>query len=891
MVATTSAGIGIQRMSFQPQLLGRALVRPAALFALLAPLSALFFTDCNCKGSTPSFGTLDSKGGTLKNSDCGITLTVPAGALTSTTAFAITSAEGGVPDIDGRVRASPVCTVSPPTIFNKDATIVLAYDPSRIPKHVHEQDADLRIAPTPDQQIRLQGISVDTSHHTVSATTPGTGGFFVTVPQGPVPTTVNLTPSDAVALHPTQTQQYSATVLDQTGEPDTEVVLAWTTLDTTIAVVDQTGLVTAVAPGHTQVVATATPSDVNVLQAFTDAGSAEGAADIYVVSDVPSPSGWAWENPLPQGNDIHGLSLYEGHLIVAANNGTVLVQGLDGGFDQLLSVGGLDLAGAVVGAGRLGIAGSLDIVLQGIEHLNGVLVNLDEGNGTSSVPATANAQVVDLSQIGPLAMYGDDAGVLAIGSGNDAYLLGPGDGGWTALETPVSEALIVADADPVQGRRVVGARGQVYRQQDQDWFPIWDQPLGTLFSHAVVFDHDAYACDEGLGLHHFQEGQGWSDDTTPSSIALDHLDTVGKLGSSLALTGVDTSLTSHLWTRGSNALWQEIPGLAGGDEIFAMTSDSDTHGFVGGNHGALYSFDGNSLTALRQGVIEDVTSVSVAHDGSVFAVTAGSCINALCLTQVGHLLTRSQSGQWSVLSNWQSTHALRGVAARSSTDVFVVGDDGVAFHFNGLAMTDISMGLTDTLNAVKVCGTSVWAVGVSGALRAYDGTELAPVQGTSAGNYYALDCSSGTDIYAVGDYQFDHFNGRTWAQVDTQGIYNQPWRSVLIMGPEVFVGGESDYLLHTPDRQTWEAIQSPAGLTFHGAYGMWASQPGDLYLVGSLQRPRQAMLLRYDGALWTQLDPGTDEELLSITGVPIQGNGPKQMWISGRGGVLLKALP
>jgi hypothetical protein len=141
----------------------------------------------------------------------------------------------------------------------------------------------------------------------------------------------------------------------------------------------------------------------------------------------------------------------------------------------------------------------------------------------------------------------------------------------------------------------------------------------------------------------------------------------------------------------------------------------------------------------------------------------------------------------------------------------------------------------------------------------------------------------------VGDYAVWHFDGNVWASVVTPNINAQPWRAVSVGPDEVWIGGETGFLLHSPDHSDWEAVLSPAGVTFYGAYGLWESEPGDLYLVGSQQRPRQAVLLRFDGALWHSLDSGTSRELLAIDGSGTDGAHNRQMVVVGRSGAILKS--
>ncbi|MBS2030609.1 MAG: Ig-like domain-containing protein [Deltaproteobacteria bacterium] len=832
----------------------------ASIWLALALAQVLGCGACHQVTST-SVNTIGKDGGKLHSDDCGFTLTIPAGALPQDVPFVLqTVASPNLPSITGRVRVSKDCGVQPIVPFAKPATVTLDYDPTQVPKQVSEGDVDVRVAPSSAKEVRLQNLSVDTNAHVATATTTATGDFFATAPQGPQPAEIDLTPASAVALKPGQTQQFTAVVKDDTGEPDPTPV-TWAVDLQRVATIDSNGLLTAVAPGVAVVTAAA--------------GTVTASVQVYVISQVPSPSQFDWENPRPQGNDIHGLGFIDGQLLVAANNGTVVAQLGDGGFARLSSGRSLALAGAASGGGRLGAAGTLDVVQQSVELIQGVLVSL-EGDA-------AEVQEVDPSSLSARAVYGDDAGVIAVGSGNDCYLLRNGDlpdAGWVGVETPVSEALIAVDADPVGGRRVVGARGQVYRLNETDWFPIWDTPLETLLAQATMVGHDAYAVDGANGLHHFVEGQGWQPDDTPPGVALDNVGLLGRLGTTVALAGQDTTLLPHLWLR-DGATWTEAPGIDIHDQLYAAASDGTTS-WVAGTNGALYTVDDGGVTSVRTGSVDDISAIAVGPDGSAFAVTSDGCGDALCTSQHPELLVRGSDGTWTVAANLPPSDPLRAVAVRSSGDVFLAGDNGVAWHFNGNSFDLLNTPTTLNIHALKVCGGDVWMVGDQGLIAKFDGASNFVAEGSVGANLWAIACPSDHDIWVAGDYALLNFDGQNWNQ-SASTVNMQPWRALYVSDEEIWVAGETDYLLHG-DRvgNTWDAVQDPAGLRMHGGYGLWASGPGDLYLVGTQQRPRQGLLLRNDGAEWYALDPGTDHELYAIDGA-----GAGDFFIAGNGGAIL----
>ncbi|MYB04785.1 MAG: leucine-rich repeat protein [Gemmatimonadetes bacterium] len=72
----------------------------------------------------------------------------------------------------------------------------------------------------------------------------------------PVPATLNVYPASATLVALGDTVRYSASLLDGAGQPIPDASIRWTTTDPSVAVVDASGLVTAVANGTTDVSAT-----------------------------------------------------------------------------------------------------------------------------------------------------------------------------------------------------------------------------------------------------------------------------------------------------------------------------------------------------------------------------------------------------------------------------------------------------------------------------------------------------------------------------------------------------------------------------------------------------------------------------------------------------------
>ena len=91
----------------------------------------------------------------------------------------------------------------------------------------------------------------------VTATAAGLTGRAELTVAAPVPTTIAVTPDSVVLIALGHTTQLTAEVRDQAGRAMEGIPVAWSSADTTVAVVDSSGLVGAVSNGAVTVTATA----------------------------------------------------------------------------------------------------------------------------------------------------------------------------------------------------------------------------------------------------------------------------------------------------------------------------------------------------------------------------------------------------------------------------------------------------------------------------------------------------------------------------------------------------------------------------------------------------------------------------------------------------------
>ena len=180
----------------------------------------------------------------------------------------------------------------------------------------------------------------------VTAAAAGTTGRAQLAVVAPVPTTVAVTPDTVVLTAVGQTAQLNAEVRDQAGRPMDGVPVAWWSADTTVAVVDSAGLVSAVGGGVATITARAGEASgdalVTVMQSV-DAVTVSPPADTIAPGDTLRLVAAAYDE---NGHVLEGASFTwsSSNIAVATVDPSGLVRGTGEGTATVTAAAG-DAAG------------------------------------------------------------------------------------------------------------------------------------------------------------------------------------------------------------------------------------------------------------------------------------------------------------------------------------------------------------------------------------------------------------------------------------------------------------------------------------------------------------------------------------------------------------------
>lgn len=399
---------------------------------------------------------------------------------------------------------------------------------------------------------------------------------------------------------------------------------------------------------------------------------------------------------------------------------------------------------------------------------------------------------------------------------------------WDVEVTPATFALSAIWGTGPDEIFAVGGNGAAIWFDGVSWSTI--DRGSSLFSTAVwgTDGGDVYAVGQNGSVFHW-DGSAWDAMVCRSTQELDavygvdgRVFTVGKYGTILELAGgewehADEGFTVDLhdvWTdaagdafavgnsgtilRLQNGAWETM--ASGTTQHLRSVHGNSSNGLIAvGRGGVVLRFDGASWTPSVEGPGFDLHDVYVLPSGDAYAVGAGG------------LILRSFGSSWVDASIPGVVDSLLGVWGPSANDVYVVGAQSRALHWNGV------------------------------------GWKLVAIDIARVNNYHAVHGVSGDDFYVAAEFLQSatlvsvpdaplhaggliyHWNGTSW-----EAPYQDPIHDLLSIwaaSPEkAFASGDASSIL----------VGSPAGflrisqlsnLPFN-VNGVWGASASDVLVVG-----------------------------------------------------------
>jgi photosystem II stability/assembly factor-like uncharacterized protein len=229
------------------------------------------------------------------------------------------------------------------------------------------------------------------------------------------------------------------------------------------------------------------------------------------------------------------------------------------------------------------------------------------------------------------------------------------------------------------------------------------------------------------------------------------------------------------------------------------------------------------------------------------------------------------------LSKWCWYHPLpqgqrlSAIWGTSASDIWAVGDGGVALHYDGQTWSWMSSGTKQNLNGVWTAAPgSTWMVGDAGTVLRFDGSKFVSEPSGVTGNLNSVWGAAANNLFAVGDGgTIVQRNATTWS-AQTSTVTNDLYRVIGSDAQNVWAVGQGSTVLANKG-SGWQKQTAP---TISPLTDVWTAGPNDVWVVGGLTSADCAVG-RWDGVMWKKNNPCK----LGLTA--IWGNSALDVWAGG----------
>ncbi len=232
----------------------------------------------------------------------------------------------------------------------------------------------------------------------------------------------------------------------------------------------------------------------------------------------------------------------------------------------------------------------------------------------------------------------------------------------------------------------------------------------------------------------------------------------------------------------------------------------------------------------------------------------------------------------------------QGTWASSANDIWVVGNAGRIYHYDGNGWDDQTNPALTTVALFAVEGSSpnnVWAVGDGGIVLRYDGAQWITISGAPSIPLDGVWTASPTNTWIVGEsrvvgentvLQWDGTALNTISGIP--GIYHD-FNSVWGIGNEVWITGSKSVvsgvgqgvIYHYDGNALAQEYEQPLGLTTSLINSVWGSSATDLWAVGNVYSTSgvASLLLRNIGSGWNVVSSPMANGLSEVWGTAANG--------------------
>ena len=432
----------------------------------------------------------------------------------------------------------------------------------------------------------------------------------------------------------------------------------------------------------------------------------------------------------------------------------------------------------------------------------------------------------------------------------------------------------------------VGDGGAIVRWDGAKWSPVASPATGKLESVSCFSATNCWAVGpddadaDSLAEIYYWDGTGWTDRSASLPAGISDLHSIW-----IRPDGLGYAVGKSIGAAGFNIIRLVVNPLpfviagevnlnAGVDEFFSihlLSSGGPSFGFVVGKGGVSYSLDligaPGTWTSRPSGTLNDLLGVGMISGTSAFAVGKSDT-----------RLTWAGGPNWSVDGGAVApTEDWRGISLISSSEGWIVGTAGLTTSTlarrgaTGYTLLTSSVPATVNLNSVQMLSASDgFAVGDGGAVIRWNGSVWTALTSPTPNDIRGVWLASTADGWAVGDAgTILRWNGAGWNFYQTSPVATQLNEIHGSSSGQIWaVGNDPDGAGAVPPvtirwngGPAWTDV-SPAGVANNvDLEGVFTISPTLALAVGGAAAA--ATLIKWDGAIWGSIAPGTTNKLFS----------------------------
>jgi hypothetical protein len=540
---------------------------------------------------------------------------------------------------------------------------------------------------------------------------------------------------------------------------------------------------------------------------------------------------WIWQNPLPEGNYIEDIQVFQNNHIIAVGNAGMIYLFNGSKWNKLDSGVTSDLE-AIWGAtsDNFYVAGSEGTILKlhnnqwvtlqntGTDDFTDIwgvhnqicavgknVTMLDENNNTWG--ATIEKSQLNNTELN--AIYGH--------SKNDIFVVG--DQGtifhyngnqWKKSNSPTEKNLQAIWGNGLSEYYCAGEDGIVLHYRNFEWSVI-ETNLSVHFYDIKGHDSDIWITGglwQNSGIVLKYNGTSFSSpvvlNNIPfSSICMSNTDDIYVAGSKIYYFNNGNWSGDALFRTGDVQSIRDIWGISASDI------------FTAGDNGSVLFFNGYEWKRIQTPVSDHLNAIWGTAENNIYAVGANG------------IMIHYNGIAWTVI-NKMTTNDLNDLWATTDNQFFAVGSNGTFLHFQNNNWEFIDTNIAISLNAIwGFSDDNLYIAGDNAAIFHYNGQELTEIQTSFSEDLQAIWGRRPDDIYAVGKKGLIlNYNGMIWKEYQhtTDVLLNAVWGT----DQDTFAAGEYGTILHK-NGNTWEKMVS--GTTNWLAAG-WAINDYDCLAAG-----------------------------------------------------------